>query len=118
MMKKVEEKKKLEEVFVLWKKTAKTDGKVYYKGHDFNNNYVVAWVNSTKQNPNEPDIRIYEDKEDGKEVASLWERLDKNNKPYLSGTTNDKDKDRLVGWYDSEENEKRPYIRIYFSESK
>ena len=101
-MKKVEEKKKLEEVIVLWKKTSK-DGVIYYKGHDFNNNYVVAWVNSTKKNPNEPDLRIYEDKEDGKEVASLWEKVkETTGTRYLTGTTNDEDKDKLVAFYDKE----------------
>ena len=117
-MKKVEEKKKLEEVIVLWKKTSK-EGNIYYKGHDFNNNYVVAWVNSTKKNPNEPDIRIYEYKENGKEVASLWEQVkETTNTRYLTGVTNDEDKDKLVAFYDKEENEKRPYIRVYFKETK
>lgn len=112
----VKQEVKLSEAFVLWKHKAKS-GLDYFKGYDLNKIKLVAFFNSNKKNPKEPDVRIYtvnvEGKQD-KEVASLWEYVSKNNKRYLTGSTDEKEK--LVAFYGNEEDEKKPYIRAYFKE--
>lgn len=112
---KEKKEKKLEECFVLWKQTSKS-GKEYLTGHDLHNRKLVAFYNSTKKNPKEPDVRIYLQAEKGKEntiVASLWETLSKNGeKRYLTGSTTDKEK--LLAFYGDEVDNKKPIIRAYF----
>lgn len=112
------EKKQLEEAFVLWKNTAKS-GLEYLTGKDLNDKKLVAFFNTKKENPKEPDIRIYNTDEKGSrkdEVASLWENIDKKDEKYLTGTTNEKEK--LVAWYGKENEEKRPYVRAYFQDNE
>jgi len=80
---------------------------------------LVGFFNSNKENPKQPDIQIYmvdeEGKREDKPCCTLWENIDKNEKRYLSGSTNENEK--VVGWYrDISENEKRPYINVYYSE--
>ena len=78
---------------------------------------VIGFFNTNKKNPKEPDIRIYvldEKNNIGKEVASLWDSLSKQNVRYLTGITDEKEK--LVGFYGNEHEEKRPFIRVYFEE--
>lgn len=111
------EKKSLREAFALWKTTSK-QGVEYLSGtvSDDNKTKLVGFFNSKKKNPNEPDVRVYLQVEQGEasqEVASLWSNVDKNDKPYLSGTTNENE--RLVGFYGDENQEKRPFIRAYYS---
>ena len=115
---KVEEKKQLEEAFVLWKNKAKS-GLDYLSGKDLNGNKLVGFFNTKKENPKEPDIRIYNTDEKGSakdEVASLWENIDKKDEKYLTGSTNEKEK--LVAWYGKENEEKRPFIRAYFQDNE
>lgn len=124
-MRKVEEKQiekkgefTLEEAFTVWKNEAKS-GNHYLKGYDLNGNKLVGYFNGKKKNPNEPDVRFYElDKEgkQGKEVASLWENEAKNGNRYLSGKTTENEK--LVAFYQKDEDEKKPFIKAYFSEEK
>ena len=104
----------LEECFVVWKNTSKT-GSEYLKGKDFQGNKVLGYFNTNKKNPKEPDIRIYNVNEEGKtdkEIVSLWEYVSKNEKRYLSGLTDEKEK--VVAFYGSKE--KQPYIRAYFKQ--
>lgn len=115
------EKKPLKECFVLWKKDAKT-GLTYLSGSTPKDKdgkvemYLKAFFNPKKKNPKEPDIRVYTEGEDGKdvEVASLWDRVSKNDKRYLSGKTNEDE--YVVGWY-GEEDSKQPYVRVYYQEN-
>ena len=113
-------KPELEEVFALWEKT-KGD-MVYYTGKTAGEEPIdlVAFINSVKKNPNQPDIQVYEQAEKGQEktqVASLWENKSKAGKPYLGGQDNEKKK--LVGFFnDKTGNGKYPSIRVYYSESK
>lgn len=117
------EKKVLEECFVLWKKDAKTglnyltgstpkdkDGKVEM--------YLKGFFNPKKKNPKEPDIRVYTQGEDGKdeEVATLWDKVSKKDKRYLSGKTNENE--YLIGFYNEGEESKQPYVRVYYQENK
>lgn len=110
----------LEEVFALWE--SKKGDKVYYTGKTSADKPIrlVAFVNTTKKNPNQPDIQVYEQKEKGEEkpqVASLWQNKAKSGKIYLSGTDNENKK--LVGFFnDNTQDGKYPAIRVYYSEKK
>lgn len=111
----VKQEVKLAEAFALWKNTSKA-GTEYLKGYDLHKNKLVGFFNGNKKNPKEPDVRVYSIDAEGnqeKEVASLWENISKNEKKYLTGSTDEKEK--LVGFY-SNKDEKTPYIRVYFKE--
>lgn len=123
----VKEEKKgfdLKEAFVLWRKTSKA-GKDYLTGFVSENQELrlIAYFNTDKKNPKEPDVRVYQSikNEDGtyskseKEVASLWTNVDKNEKKYLTGTTDEHEK--LVGWFGDEHKELRPFIRCYYEKN-
>ena len=111
---------KLTEAFVLWKNESKNNVE-YLSGRlsdEGSNVKLVGYFNARKKNPKEPDIRIYDIDSDGSqgiEVCSLWENIGKNEKRYLTGITNDKE--RLVAFYNNmEENPNRPYIRAYYKQ--
>ena len=115
---KTEEKKQLEEAFVLWKNKAKS-GLEYLSGKDLNDKKLVAFFNTKKENPKEPDIRVYNTNDKGEmkdEVAVLWENTSKDNNLYLTGST--KENEKLVAWYGKENEEKRPYVRAYFQDNE
>lgn len=110
------QKKKLTEAFALWRNESKS-GVKYLKGADLHKNKLVGFFNTNKKNPKEPDVRIYSVDSEGKqdkEVASLWAGISKNEKPYLTGSTDEKEK--LVAFYDTDE--KHPYIKAYFKEEE
>lgn len=107
----------LNESFVLWRNESKT-GVKYLKGFTPNKETgLIAYFNSNKKNPKEPDIRVYslvEGKQDI-EVASLWENVSENKGTrYLTGSTNDNEK--LVAFYGKEHEEARPYLRAYYKQ--
>lgn len=122
---KTEEKKEfnLEEAFVLWRNKSKA-GNFYLSGNTSEacgNKKLIGYFISNKQNPKEPDIRIYElneNNEKGNEIASLWENTSKTDSRYLTGHTSDKDKEKLVAFFGKENEEARPYIRAYFKENQ
>lgn len=110
----------LEEVFALWE--SKKGDKVYYTGKTSADKPIrlVAFINTTKKNPNQPDLQVYEQKEKGEEkpqLASLWQNKAKSGKIYLSGTDNENKK--LVGFFnDNTQDGKYPAIRVYYSDNK
>ena len=109
----------LKEAFVLWRnESKKTPGTYYLSGFVSNEEKtkLKGFFNTDKKNPKEADIRVYTDVE-GKlvEVASLWTNLDKKEKKYLTGITDEKEK--LVGWFGEENQEARPYIRCYYEKN-
>jgi hypothetical protein len=110
----------LEEVFALWE--SKKGDKVYYTGKTSADKPIrlVAFINTTKKNPNQPDLQVYEQKEKGEEkpqLASLWQNKAKSGKIYLSGTDNENKK--LVGFFnDNTQDGKYPAIRVYYSDKK
>ena len=86
-------KSDLKECFALWE-NSKGD-MVYYTGKTSGENPIrlVAFINTVKKNPNQPDIQVYEQAEKGKEktqVASLWENKSKAGKNYIGGEDNEK----------------------------
>ena len=113
-------KSDLKEVFALWE-TKKGDT-IYYTGKtsDESATRLVAFVNTTKKNPNQPDINVYEQKEKGEDkpqVASLWQNKSKAGKQYYGGQDNEGKK--LVGFINEDTKEgKYPSIRVYYSDNK
>ena len=103
---------------MIWKNESK-NGVEYLSGKTSDDKVkLVGYFNARKKNPKEPDIRIYDVDSDGSqgiEVCSLWENISKNEKRYLTGSTNDKEK--LIAFYnDLEENPTRPYIKAYYKQ--
>ena len=113
-------KSDLQEVLALWEN--KKDNTVYYTGKTAGDNpiRIVAFVNTTKKNPNQPDIQIYEQVEKGEErpqIASLWQNKSKAGKIYYGGQDNENKK--LVGFInDDTKDGKYPSIRVYYSDNK
>ena len=112
------QKQKLTEAFALWRNKAQS-GEYYLSGYANGNKEfkLLGYFNPNKNNPKEPDVRVYSLDSNGKrdkEVASLWENLDRNEERYLTGTTDEKEK--IVAWYGKENEEKRPYIRAYYKQ--
>lgn len=110
----------LKEAFALW--INKKGETVYYTGKTSSEKPVrlVAFVNTNKKNPNQPDINVYEQVEKGADkpnIASLWLNKSKEGKEYYSGIDNEGVK--LVGFINKETQDgKYPSIRIYFSDNK
>ena len=115
-----ERKFDLTEAFVLWENTSKA-GMKYLSGNtseELDSTKLVGFYNTNKKNPKEPDIRIYDiDSEgnQGNEVCCLWENISKNEKRYLTGTTNEQEK--IIAFYNGEENTIRPKIRAYYKQN-
>ena len=113
-------KSELQEVLALWE-TKKGDT-VYYTGKTAGDKpiRVVAFVNTTKKNPNQPDIQIYEQVEKGEEkpqIASLWQNKSKAGKIYYGGQDNENKK--IVGFINADTKDgKYPSIRVYYSDNK
>lgn len=113
-------KSELTEVFALWE--SKKGDTVYYTGKTAGDQSIriVAFVNTTKKNPNQPDIQVYEQKEKGEEkpqIASLWQNKSKAGKVYFSGQDNEEKK--IVGFINADTKDgKYPSIRVYYSDNK
>ena len=107
---------KLEQVFALWKQKSKDGKKTYFSGK-IGEEYLTGFYNTKKQNPKEPDIRIYKRDEEGnlskEEFVSLWCNPTKNGKKLLSGKINGQ---RVIGFINSNGNEKAPYISVYWAD--
>lgn len=111
----------LKEFFVLWKHESKKNGNTYYTGKITSDDYefssLVAFQNSKKKNPKEPDLRIYLVDEKGNKdndvFVSLWMNATDNGKQYFSGKFNDQ---RIVGFISKNTENNRPAIRVYFSD--
>lgn len=113
-------KSDLQEVLALWEN--KKGDTVYYTGKTAGDKpiRIVAFVNTTKKNPNQPDIQIYEQVEKGEErpqIASLWQNKSKAGKIYYGGQDNENKK--VVGFINADtKNGKYPSIRVYYSDNK
>lgn len=115
-----ENKSDLIEVFALWE--AKKGDRVYYTGKTAGATpiRIVGFVNTTKKNPNQSDINVYEQVEKGKEkpqIASLWQNKSKSGKLYYGGQDNEGK--RIVGFINEKTQDgKYPAIRVYYSDNK
>lgn len=110
----------LKQMFALWDAESKDGKTAYYTGKSNDGKIrLVAFINSQKKNPKQPDIDIYEQPEKGKkaenQVASLWENTSKAGKRYLSGSTNENEK--IIAFYnDDTQGGKYPSIRAYYKD--
>ncbi|MBO7694230.1 MAG: hypothetical protein J6T10_16550 [Methanobrevibacter sp.] len=109
----------LKECLALWNQTSKDKKTNYFTGKTSDGSMrLVAFINTVKTNPKQPDITIYEKVEKGKEanqVALLWENTSKSGKRYLSGSTNDNEK--IIGFFnENTQNDKYPAIRVYYKD--
>lgn len=106
---------KLEQVFAMWKNQSKA-GKTFFSGKH-GDVKLMGFYNTTKKNPKEPDIRVYELNQDGDLTddvfISLWCNVTANGKKYLSGKLGDK---RVVGFINTNATEKQPYFSVYYSD--
>lgn len=112
-----EVKQELKVAITLWLHNSKSNIEYLTGFADDNKELrVVGFFNTNKKNPKEPDVRIYlHDDQDKKEpIASLWDNVSESKgTKYLSGTTNENEK--LVGFYGKENENLRPYIRVYYN---
>ena len=110
----------LKEAFALWEK--KKGDRIYYTGKTAGDDPInlVAFVNTTKKNPKQPDINIYEsgEKDEKKpELATLWQNTSKAGKTYYSGYTNEKEK--IIAFINGKtEDGKYPAIRVYYKKDE
>lgn len=109
----------LKEAFALWAK--KKGDLTYYSGKTSGDDFIniVAFLNTNKKNPKQPDVRVYESSnEEGEnkpEIASLWEQESKNGKTYYTGYTNEKE--RLIAFINQDTKDgKYPTIRAYYKQ--
>ena len=116
----VENKKEftMVEVFALWKKKAKS-GADYFTGRSVEGINLRGFFNTNKKNPKEPDLRVYTVYKDGelseKPIISMWCNVSKNQNKFLTGVINEK---RVVGFIRKTDNDKAPYVTVYFSDDK
>lgn len=109
----------MKQVFALWKNTSK-EGKTYFSGK-YGEIEVRGFYNGKKQNPKEPDLRIYAidgNKNLSKDaLVSLWCNVSKNDKKYLTGKLDGK---KVIGFINAKANgeNKMPYISLYWSEEQ
>lgn len=112
-----QEKTQNKELFSLWKKESRS-GNGYFTGRTVEKENLVAFYNTNKKNPKEPDLRVYIQAKDNKEenipYASLWCNLSKADKKYLVGKT--EDGKNIVGFFNNGKNEKAPYLRVYLKD--
>lgn len=111
------EVKELKELAILWNHESE-NGIPYLSGNlseDLQYKKIIAFYNKTKKNEKEPDIRVYSLNDENKkelELISLWIQESKENKPYYSGLTNDKEK--VIAFISTKDDIKVPYLKIYF----
>lgn len=109
----------LERVLVLWI-YEKTKGK-YLSGRMETGEKLIGFFNTQKQNPKEPDIKIYQQVAKGEElgdpILSLWVNASDSGKKYITGKLNGK---WVIGFFNSkaEVNGVIPYINVYFQEEQ
>lgn len=108
----------MKQVFAMWKRTSKNNVE-FFTGKTEGGERLVGFFNGRKQNPKEPDVRIYKVDAEGKatkeEYCSLWTNAsEKTGNMYLSGKIKEV---RVVGFISKDKsNEKRPYFTVFESQ--
>lgn len=111
-------------VLTMWCYKGKAKGSVKYLSGKTDSDKPVklkGFFNGKKKNPKEPDIRIYTEIEKGvlskEEFISLWVKVSKGGKKYISGKLGDK---WVTGFFNSraEINGIIPYFTVYYSDSE
>lgn len=110
----------LERMFTMWIYKSKKGNK-YLSGKTNEGVQLKGFFNSKKENPKEPDIKIYIVNDNGDlskdEFVSLWCNTTEAGKKYVSGKV---DGERVVGFFNSkaEINGIIPYLNVYYSDSE
>lgn len=117
MSEKEKQTKKFEskEAFSLWKKESK-GGSKYFTGKTKEGTNLIAFYNTEKTNPNEPDLRVFiQTGEDEKNIpyCALWCGVSAKETKYLTGKVEIGVSVKVTGFFNNSENEKAPYIRVY-----
>lgn len=111
------EKKDLKQAFALWKQKSKDGKTTYFSGSANTGIKIKGFYNLKKQNPKEPDLRVYavdgNNKLSKEAIASLWCNVSKKESKYFTGTY---DGCKVVGFLNKSDNEKAPAISVYFRE--
>lgn len=109
---------KMVEVFALWKKKSQK-GNTYFNGKDSEKKNLRGFFNTTKKNPKEPDLKVYYTDAEGTvekdPLVSMWVNTSAAGKKYLTGKIGEK---RVVGFISESENEKYPYLRVFYATEK
>lgn len=110
----------LERACVMWIYKSKKSESKYLSGRvEGKDIKLKGFFNREKQNPKEPDIKLYTvdgNNKTSKEVyLSLWVNASDNGKKYASGKLGDK---RVVGFFNSRASVDGviPYLNVYFSD--
>lgn len=107
----------LKEVFTMWlKESAK--GTIYLSGKSATGTKLVGFVNSKKDEPNQPDMNIMVQKGEGEKnekYCNLWVNVSESGIKYISGKIGN---DRIVGFFreGAELGSKKPFFTVYFSQ--
>ena len=105
------------ELMSLWLHKSK-DGFRYLTGvaKDEEEFKVLGFFNTKKEKDTDPVVKIYEevdkDQELGDVLVTLWDHVSKSGNKYMTGKDNENT--NVVAFYGKENEEKRPYIRIYY----
>lgn len=109
--------------FSLWKRKTKNTNKTYFTGKTEDGKYVIAFYNTKKSNPKEPDLRVYFQGNSGEELDtkvgySIWHNVnEKTGKEYFSGVYFDENENtpklKIIGFKSKSKNEKAPDLNFY-----
>jgi hypothetical protein len=103
------------EAFAMWKHESKKC--TYYTGKSKGGKSLIAFLNSKKDNPKQPDISVYEsvsaDEKLGKSLCGLWVQQSASGNKHLSGKLNG---EWVTGFFTKSKNEKAPAFTVYFSD--
>ena len=106
------------QLLAMWKRKSKNNT-TYFTGKTEGGDRLVGFFNGKKQNPKEPDVRIYlvdaEGKATKEEYCSLWVNAsEKTGNKYLTGKIKEV---RVVGFINKkEDDDKRPYFTVFESQ--
>lgn len=109
----------MKQVFAMWKRQSKSNT-TYFTGKTEAGERLVGFYNGKKQNPKEPDVRIFLVDSEGKatkeEYCPLWVNAsEKTGNMYLTGKIKEV---RVVGFISkNKEDDKRPYFTVFESQS-
>lgn len=118
----IERNEELQEIMALWLLTSKAKNEYLFGTARETNGTedsfpVTGFFNKKKKNDKEPDIRIYESVAEGDDlgecVVSLWNATSKAGSVYATGRDNE-DR-RVVAFFGNKNENKRPYLRVYYS---
>lgn len=114
----------MNQCFSLWRMKSKKGG-YYFSGKIAESQEkIVAFYNTNKKNPKEPDIRVYASDNTEICICSMWCNVsERTGKKYMSGIikpVEDAPEIRVVGFINEKATpkNKQPYLNVYYQEDK